>query len=115
MNYPLKSPGLASKDDLNNLIPFVDYTSSETDEIPSGSVYYVPYPCLIAFTMTSEVDRAFLYSISVNKKVVILETLGVGSQSCNTLILKGGEPIYWNSSGQATLSIRVFKLQNVSA
>ena len=115
MNYPLKSPSLASKDDLQAKISFPDYTSSQTEEIPSGSVYYVPYPCLIAFTMTSAVDRAFLYSISVNKKVVILETLGVGSQSCNTLILKGGEPIYWNSSGKATLSIRVFKLQSVSA
>mgnify|MGYP000820516283 CR=1 FL=1 len=113
MNYPLKSPSLASKDDLQAKISFPDYTSSQTDEIPSGSVYYVPYPCLIAFTMTSEVDRAFLYSISVNEKIIILETLEAGSQLCNTLVLKGGDKIKWNSDGPVTLAIKIFKLQSI--
>lgn len=113
MNYPLKNPSLASKDDLQAKISFPDYTSSQTDEIPSGSVYYVPYPCLIAFTMTSEVDRAFLYSISVNEKIIILETLEAGSQLCNTLVLKGGDKIKWNSDGPVTLAIKIFKLQSI--
>lgn len=113
MNYPLKSPGLASKDDLNNLIPFVDYSSSQNNTIGSGQTYIVPYACMISFTMTSETDISFQYSISVNGKVVILETLGVGSKSCNTLIFNGGETISWSSDGPATLAIKLFKLQSI--
>lgn len=113
MNYPLKSPGLASKDDINNLIPFIDYTSYQNDNIASSQTYVIPYACLAVFTMTSGSDIAFQYSISVNGKAVILEMLGVGLKSCNTLIFKGGEKIKWTSDSPATLEIKIFKLQSI--
>ncbi len=113
MSYPLKNPGLASKSDLKAKISFPDSSSSQTEEIPMGKYYTLPYDCIIKYAMTSKVDRAFLYSISVNEKIIILETLEAGSQLCNTLVLKGGDKIKWNSDGPVTLAIKIFKLQSI--
>lgn len=112
MNYPLKSPGLASKDDLNAKISFPDYSSwSSLSNIILGSASNeakIMKRCFAVIVCENMSSDAGIINLNIDGKIVAMANMAAGGICSIPLPFKGGEKIYFNSTVPYTAVARCF-------
>ena len=112
MNYPLKSPGLASKDDLQAKISFPDYSSwSVLSNVNLGSASNeakIMKRCFAVIVCENMSSDAGTISLIIDGKIVTMANMAAGGICSIPLPFKGGEKIYFNSDVPYTAVARCF-------
>lgn len=112
MNYPLKSPGLASKDDLQAKISFPDYSSwNVLSNITLGSTSNeakIMKRCFAVIVCENMSSDAGIINLNIDGKNVAMANMAAGGICSIPLPFKGGEKIYFDSTVPYTAVARCF-------
>lgn len=112
MNYPLKSPGLASKDDLKAKISFPDYSSwsvlSNVTIASYSNEVKTMKRCFAVIVCENVSSDAGTINLNIDGKNVAMANMAAGGICSIPLPFKGGEKIYFNSDVPYTAVARCF-------